>query len=120
MATCMAPANKRSPIATRPRSANATQTAGASRVPEIEVDASLIADGLEIESSLVQAHLHAGRIRVLSERGIGDDLGTFRVTFYLGSRSLRLLLDASGTVLDREQRTTGNAPLPRGTSQPNR
>lgn len=38
----------------------------------------------------------------LCERGTGQDAGLVRVTFYLGKRRLRLVVDADGCVLQQE------------------
>ena len=105
-------------IAKRVRSAIATRTAGVLRMPEIEIDAGVIGAGLGIEPAQVQAHLQERRIRVLCERGTGEDGGTFRVSFYLGSRSLRVLVDAAGTLLHREVRDAGVAQPSHCNSQP--
>ncbi len=78
-------------------------------MPEIEIDAGVIGAGLGIELSLVQAHLRDGRIRVLCERGTGEDSGTFRVSFHFGTQSLRLLVDAAGALLQRELRNADPA-----------
>jgi len=87
-------------------------------MPEIEIDAGVIGAGLGIEPAQVQAHLQERRIRVLCERGTGEDGGTFRVSFYLGSRSLRVLVDAAGTLLHREVRDAGVAQPSHCNSQP--
>lgn len=71
-------------------------------MPEIEIDAGVIGAGLGIEPALVQAHLQERRIRVLCERGTGEDIGTLRVSFYFRSLCLRLLVDAAGNLLQHD------------------
>lgn len=66
---------------------------------EIEVDAVLIGKGLELEPSLVQRYMREGAITSLCERGIGEDEGRYRLTFYFGKRRFRILTDWSGNVI---------------------
>ena len=66
----------------------------------IEIEASVIGAGLGIEPSLVQAGMGDGRITTLCERGTGEHLGLYRATFYFGKRRFRIVIDASGSVLE--------------------
>ena len=68
--------------------------------PQIEIEASVIGGGLGIEPSQVQAQLENGKISTLCERGVGEDEGRYRVTFYYGKQRLRILLDSSGNIVD--------------------
>ncbi len=88
------PAHRHAPVAPAP-----SDTAGA---PEIEVDATLIAKGLEIEPSLVQGYLRQGTITSLCERGVDEDDGRYRLTFYFGKRRFRILTDRAGNVIQDE------------------
>lgn len=67
----------------------------------IEIDARIVAEGLGIAPGNVEPRRLAGTITTLCERGTGDDAGLLRVTFHLGQRCLRLLVDAHGTVLQQ-------------------
>lgn len=67
--------------------------------PSIEVDSALIAPGLGLESAEFQRLLDNGKIRVLCERGTGEDSGQYRASFYLGDRRVRLVVDANGCLL---------------------
>jgi hypothetical protein len=67
----------------------------------ISVDATLIAEAFRIPPQTVLDHIRAGRITTVSERGVGEDAGRFRLTFLLGSGRLRLLVDAEGNVIER-------------------
>lgn len=71
----------------------------------IEIEASVIGGGLGIEPAQVQAQLQEGKISVLCERGIGEDEGRYRVTFYCGKRRFRILIDESGNVIEESERT---------------
>lgn len=73
-------------------------------MPEIEIDAGVIGEGLGIEPAQVQAYLRDGRIGLLCERGTAEDCGTFRVSFHFGKTRLRLLIDGAGVVLQQEVR----------------
>ncbi len=64
----------------------------------------MIGAGLAIEPWRVQAGMREGRITTPCERGIGEDLGRYRVTFYFGKRRFRLLADASGNALETAMR----------------
>jgi hypothetical protein len=62
------------------------------------VDAALIAEGLGIEPAHVQPRMRDGSITSLCERGLGDDSGRYRLTFFHGARRFRLVVDAAGNV----------------------
>ncbi len=76
----------------------------------IEVDAALIADGLGIAPEQVQAAMREGRITSICERGIDEDAGTFRLTFFAGERRLRLTVSATGEALRRSTVTVREPP----------
>ena len=79
-------------------------------LPSIEVDSALIAPGLGLEPAEFKRLLDSGKIRVLCERGTGEDAGAYRASYYLGNRRVRLLLDANGKLLqDPEIRDTSAA-----------
>lgn len=73
--------------------------------PEIEVDATLIGEGLELEPSLVQGYLRQGTISSLCERGIDEDDGHYRLTFYFKKRRFRIVTDRAGNVIEDESRS---------------
>ena len=76
----------------------------------VEVDAALIAAGLGIAPEQVQADMRAGRITSACERGVDEDAGTFRLSFFAGNRRLRLTVDAGGELIRRSTGTTGDPP----------
>ena len=73
----------------------------------VRIDASIIAAGFAIAPALVQHLMHEGQITSLYERGLDRDAGTFRITFFHGRRRLRLVVDASGNVIDRSVTNIG-------------
>ncbi|PWV98052.1 hypothetical protein DFR52_10529 [Hoeflea marina] len=83
-----------------------------------EIDAGLIAEGLGINEAGLQAGMHDGSITSLTEKGVGDDDGRYRLTFFSPSRRFRLLVDGSGTVLQRSTIDFGDRPLPASARRP--
>ena len=78
-------------------------------LPSIEVDSTLIASGLGLEPAEFKRLLDTGKIRVLCERGTGEDAGSYRASYYLGDRRVRLLVDVAGNLLqDPEIRDTAS------------
>lgn len=74
--------------------------------PQLEVDAALVAQCLELDVAEFRTLMDRRQISVLCERGTGEDAGRYRATFYHGRQRARLLLDAHGRVLSRECGTT--------------
>ncbi len=65
--------------------------------PEIEIDATLVAQALDLEVAEFRRLMEDRRISVLCERGVGEDEGLYRASFYYADRRARLVVDASGT-----------------------
>lgn len=68
---------------------------------DVQVDASIIAEGLWLAPALVQPLMRQGRIASRLERGVDDDAGRYRLTFVHGRRQLRLIVDHAGHVVER-------------------
>jgi hypothetical protein len=68
---------------------------------EFSVDARVIAEGFGIDTAAVQAGMRQHRITSLCERGIDEDAGRYRLTFFYAPRRLRLLVDEAGTIIQR-------------------
>jgi hypothetical protein len=79
------------------------------------VDASILGEGLGLEVSSVPILMRMGAITSLCERGIDADVGRFRITFFYGTRRLRLVVDAVGNILERSTIDFGGRPLPSAT-----
>jgi hypothetical protein len=71
-------------------------------LPRIEVDAATVAHALDLELEVFRDLMDTGGIRTLTERGVGDDLGRYRLSFWFGKRRFRMITDAAGRVLARE------------------
>ena len=69
------------------------------RHPMIEVGAHLVAPALGLTTAEFQTLMRAGRVRTLSERGVGTDAGLYRLSFYHGKRRFRCVTDAAGKIL---------------------
>jgi hypothetical protein len=78
----------------------------------LEIEASIVAQGLELEPSSVQAMMRKGEISCLSEHGVDKDAGRYRLTFFHKSRRFCLIVDGSGTIIQRSTINFGDRPLP--------
>lgn len=65
------------------------------------VDATLIAESLGIEPAIVQPLMREGRITSRCERGIDEDAGRYRLTFFHGRLRALLVVDADGNMVAR-------------------
>jgi hypothetical protein len=84
----------------------------------VQVDASLIAEGLGITLPLLRQQMQAGEITSLAERGTDADNGRHRLTFFSAHRRFRLVVDAEGAIIQRSALDFGNAPLPQSVRKP--
>jgi hypothetical protein len=66
-----------------------------------QVDSAVVARGLKLEPSSVQDMMRNGEITCLCERGVNEDTGRFRLTFFHESRRFRILVDANGVIIQR-------------------
>jgi Family of unknown function (DUF6522) len=78
----------------------------------VQVDAALVAAGLGIALPLFRKEMRAGRITSVCERGVDADRGRHRITFFSAHRRFRLVVDASGTIVQRSTVNFGDRPLP--------
>ena len=75
--------------------------------PEIEIDGALVARALDLEVEAFRQLMDDRRISVLCERGVGEDEGLYRASFYYGDRRARLVVDENGMPVQ-----TASMPLP--------
>ncbi|MEZ5566065.1 MAG: DUF6522 family protein [Gammaproteobacteria bacterium] len=66
----------------------------------VSVDATLIAAGLKIVPELVHPGMRDGTITSRCERGLDQDAGRYRLTFFHGTRRFRLVVDEAGNVVE--------------------
>lgn len=67
----------------------------------IQIDATVVAEGLKIEPELLLERIRDGKITTLYERGVDEDEGRHRLTFSSDQRRFRILVDSEGNVLQR-------------------
>ena len=65
------------------------------------VDATLLADAFGVAARSVVSLMKEGQITSRCESGAGEDVGTFRLTFFYGGRAYRFTVDANGSILKR-------------------
>jgi Family of unknown function (DUF6522) len=78
----------------------------------LSIDAAVIGRGLNVEPSLVQVRMREGKITVLSERGVDEDAGRYRLTFFYENRRFRLVVDEEGNAVQRSTLNFGDHSLP--------
>ena len=86
----------------------------------VEIDASMVAEGLGIELPQLRTQMRAGRITSQSERGIDEDLGRYRLTFFSEHRRFRVVIDEGGAIIQRSTLNFGDSPLPDSLRRPGR
>ena len=79
----------------------------------VQIDAAIVAEGLGLTPSLLRAEMRAGRITSLSERGVDADSGRHRLTFFSAHRRFRVVVDATGAIIQRSAVDFGQALLPK-------
>lgn len=84
----------------------------------VQIDASVIAEGLGITLPLLRQQMQAGEITSLAERGTDADNGRHRLTFFSAHRRFRLVVDAEGAIIQRSALDFGNSPLPKSVRKP--
>jgi Family of unknown function (DUF6522) len=85
---------------------------------DVQIDASVIAEGLGIALPLFRQQMQAGKITSLSERGTDADLGRHRLTFFSEHRRFRVVVDDSGAIIQRSALDFGDLPLPNAVRKP--
>ena len=84
----------------------------------VQIDASIVAEGLGIALPLLREGMRAGTITSLSERGIDADQGRHRLTFFSEHRRFRVVVDASGAIIQRSVLDFGDSSLPKSVRKP--
>lgn len=62
------------------------------QLPSIEIDGALVAGELDLDVAVFRELMADKRVSVLCERGTEEDEGLLRVSFYLGKRRARFVL----------------------------
>ena len=84
----------------------------------LRIDAAVIGQGLNVEPSLVQILMREGKITALCERGVDEDAGRYRLTFFYQHRRFRLVVDEEGNAVQRSTVDFGDRPLPTSMRKP--
>jgi hypothetical protein len=84
----------------------------------VQIDASIVAEGLGIALPRLKEGMRAGTITSLSERGVDADIGRHRLTFFSEHRRFRVVVDASGTIVQRSAVDFGESTLPKSVRKP--
>ena len=78
----------------------------------IEVPAELIAPDLGLAPADLPTLLRDESVTSLCEKGEGEDAGRWRLTFFTRTKRLRLIVDSTGAILQRQVIDFGDKPLP--------
>lgn len=62
----------------------------------VEIDGGLVARGLGLALADFRQLMEDRKITVLCERGIGEDAGLYRASFYHQGKRMRLVVDSNG------------------------
>jgi hypothetical protein len=65
------------------------------------IEAAVIAEGFAIDPTLVQRRMREGEITSRCERGVDQDAGHYRLTFFYDSRRFHLIVDETGNLVER-------------------
>lgn len=84
----------------------------------LKVDAIIIGEGLGIDPARIQGLMREGRITSLCERGIDNDAGRYRLTFFYENVRFRLIVDDAGNVVQRSSVNFGDRRLPHSMRKP--
>ncbi|MCA9239640.1 MAG: hypothetical protein KDA37_05560 [Planctomycetales bacterium] len=71
------------------------------------VDVAVLADGLGVEAADMYSLIRQGKLTSKFEKGLGEDAGRCRLTFWLGAKRFRILVDAQGNVLKKFRTDNG-------------
>ena len=84
----------------------------------VQIDASIVAEGLGIALPRLREGMRAGTITSVSERGVDADQGRHRLTFFSEHRRFRVIVDASGAIVQRSAVDFGDSSLPQSARKP--
>ena len=62
----------------------------------VEIDAMIVAEGLDLAVPRFRELMQQGKGAVLCERGTGEDQGLYRASFYHAGKRVRLVVDSDG------------------------
>ncbi|MEO8012381.1 MAG: DUF6522 family protein [Dokdonella sp.] len=62
----------------------------------VEIDATIVAKGLGVAVAEFRQLMEQGKVSVLCERGVDEDAGLYRASFYHKGKRVRLVVDRNG------------------------
>ena len=77
----------------------------------IQIDSRVIGEGLNMDPSVVQEFIREGKITSRCERGVEEDEGRYRLTFFSKQRRFRLVIDSMGNVIQRSTINFSDRPV---------
>lgn len=78
------------------------QCEGAVPAAGIEIDGALVARKLGLEPEAFRQLMDERKVTVLCERGVGEDAGLYRATFYYREQRFRAVLEPGGRIVHTE------------------
>jgi hypothetical protein len=78
----------------------------------VAVDAAVVARAFGLDPATVPAMMRAGAITSRLEKGVDEDAGTWRLTFFHRNARFTLIVGDDGRILRRSTLDYGEAPLP--------
>lgn len=82
------------------------------------VDAALLGELLDMPASRVPILMREGAITSVCERGVDDNEGEFRLSFFHRNRRARLSMDTAGRIVRRSVIDFGDRPIPDALHRP--
>ncbi|WP_443023778.1 DUF6522 family protein [Sneathiella sp.] len=77
---------------------------------DIEIEAAIVAKGLKRDVAHLQEDMRAGRVTCLFERGVEEDEGRLRLTFFSDTCQYRLVVDREGHIV-QSSTIVGTVPV---------
>ena len=77
---------------------------------DIEIEAAVVAKGLKRDVAGLKEDMRAGRVTCLFERGVEEDEGRVRITFFSDTCQYRLVVDGEGHIL-QSSTISGTVPV---------
>jgi hypothetical protein len=84
------------------------------------VDAGLLGELLGVPASRAPILMREGAITSVCERGVDDNEGEFRFSFFYRNRRARLSIDPTGCIIRRSVIDFGDRPIPDALHRPDR
>lgn len=85
---------------------------------DIEVETTDIASAFGISPDEVMKRIREGAISSVCEKGVDEDEGRYRITFFTDTCRLQLIAERGGFVLQRSKIDFGAQPLPPALHRP--